>query len=150
MVDLLSAAGLMHAAGLAPPLQTPLACTRMPLCSGMLALSWGRDALGCHYALRHHHALRWAWNARAPPPPGCRPDYLATVDVDPESKTYQQVIARAPVPYTGDELHHSSERHNCFCLLFVVFVFLPACCFLLTVLLLRVPYIGDGLHHSLK
>ncbi len=34
------------------------------------------------------------------------PDYLATVDVDPASPTYSQVIARAPVPNIGDELHH--------------------------------------------
>lgn len=37
-----------------------------------------------------------------------RPDYLATVDVDPDSSTYGQVIARTPVPYNGDELHHTS------------------------------------------
>lgn len=35
-----------------------------------------------------------------------RPDYLATVDVDPDSKTYGQVVARLPTA-TGDELHHS-------------------------------------------
>jgi len=34
------------------------------------------------------------------------PDYLATVDVDPHSPTYSQVIHRTPVPYVGDELHH--------------------------------------------
>eukprot|EP00887_Chlorella_sp_A99_P006032 scaffold22.g6032.t1 len=45
-----------------------------------------------------------------PPPPSeiARPDYLATVDVDPDSSTYGQVIARTPVPYNGDELHHTS------------------------------------------
>jgi selenium-binding protein 1 len=36
-----------------------------------------------------------------------KPDYLATVDVDPESPTYSQVIHRLPMPYVGDELHHS-------------------------------------------
>eukprot|EP00775_Hariotina_reticulata_P012725 gene12725-12855_t len=36
-----------------------------------------------------------------------RPDYLATVDVDPESSTYSQVIHRLPMPHIGDELHHS-------------------------------------------
>ncbi|WIA29980.1 hypothetical protein OEZ86_000078 [Tetradesmus obliquus] len=36
-----------------------------------------------------------------------RPDYLATVDVDPDSSTYSQVIHRLPMPYVGDELHHS-------------------------------------------
>ncbi|KAL8184770.1 UNVERIFIED_CONTAM: Methanethiol oxidase [Gekko kuhli] len=35
------------------------------------------------------------------------PDYLATVDVDPESPTYCQVIHRLPMPYVNDELHHS-------------------------------------------
>jgi len=34
------------------------------------------------------------------------PDYLATVDVDPHSPTYSQVIHRLPTPYIGDELHH--------------------------------------------
>src|SRR5712691_6104712 len=34
------------------------------------------------------------------------PDYLATVDVDPASPTYSQVIHRTPMPSVGDELHH--------------------------------------------
>ena len=34
------------------------------------------------------------------------PDYLATIDVDPESPTYSQVIHRTPMPNIGDELHH--------------------------------------------
>lgn len=34
------------------------------------------------------------------------PDYLATVDVDPDSPTYSQVIHRTPMPQVGDELHH--------------------------------------------
>jgi selenium-binding protein 1 len=34
------------------------------------------------------------------------PDYLATIDVDPDSPTYSQVIHRLPMPYIGDELHH--------------------------------------------
>lgn len=34
------------------------------------------------------------------------PDYLATVDLDPESPTYSQVIHRLPMPNVGDELHH--------------------------------------------
>ncbi len=34
------------------------------------------------------------------------PDYLATVDVDPASPTYSQVICRTPMPNVGDELHH--------------------------------------------
>lgn len=36
-----------------------------------------------------------------------KPDYLATVDVDPESESYGQVVARTEMPQTGDELHHS-------------------------------------------
>ncbi|XP_077996711.1 methanethiol oxidase-like [Glandiceps talaboti] len=36
-----------------------------------------------------------------------KPDYLATVDVDPRSSTYSQVIHRLPMPYVGDELHHT-------------------------------------------
>ncbi len=35
-----------------------------------------------------------------------RPDYLATVDVDPQSTTYSRVIDRSPMPTVGDELHH--------------------------------------------
>jgi len=35
-----------------------------------------------------------------------RPDYLATVDVNPQSPTYSQVIHRLPMPNVGDELHH--------------------------------------------
>src|SRR5258708_39251352 len=34
------------------------------------------------------------------------PDYLATIDVDPASPTYSQVIYRTPMPNIGDELHH--------------------------------------------
>ena len=36
-----------------------------------------------------------------------KPDYLATVDVDPQSPTYSQVIHRLDMPNIGDELHHS-------------------------------------------
>ncbi|XP_047971653.1 selenium-binding protein 1-like isoform X2 [Salvia hispanica] len=36
-----------------------------------------------------------------------KPDYLATVDTDPNSPTYSKVIHRLPMPYLGDELHHS-------------------------------------------
>ncbi len=35
-----------------------------------------------------------------------KPDYLATVDVDPASKTYSKVIHRLKMPNVGDELHH--------------------------------------------
>ncbi|GAX80193.1 hypothetical protein CEUSTIGMA_g7631.t1 [Chlamydomonas eustigma] len=40
-------------------------------------------------------------------PDHSRPDYLVTVDSDPESKDYSKVIHRLPFPYKGDELHHS-------------------------------------------
>ena len=36
-----------------------------------------------------------------------KPDYMATVDVDPDSPTYCSVIARTEMPQIGDELHHS-------------------------------------------
>merc|ERR1712002_380882 len=36
-----------------------------------------------------------------------RPDYLATVDTDPASPTYSQVISRLHFPYLGDEIHHT-------------------------------------------
>lgn len=35
-----------------------------------------------------------------------KPDYLATIDLDPASKTYSQVIHRLAMPNVGDELHH--------------------------------------------
>lgn len=35
-----------------------------------------------------------------------KPDYLAVIDVDPDSKTYSQVIHRVKMPNVGDELHH--------------------------------------------
>jgi methanethiol oxidase len=35
-----------------------------------------------------------------------RPDFLATVDVDPDSPTYGSIVARTPMPGVGDELHH--------------------------------------------
>jgi hypothetical protein len=36
-----------------------------------------------------------------------KPDYLATIDADPESPTYSQVISRLEMPGIGDELHHT-------------------------------------------
>eukprot|EP00854_Cymbomonas_tetramitiformis_P006061 gene6061-7284_t len=36
-----------------------------------------------------------------------RADYLATVDADPSSEMYGQVIHRLAMPHIGDELHHS-------------------------------------------
>ncbi len=35
-----------------------------------------------------------------------KPDYLATVDVDPSSKTFGSVVNRLNMPNVGDELHH--------------------------------------------
>lgn len=35
-----------------------------------------------------------------------KPDYLATVDLDPHSASYSRVIHRLELPYVGDELHH--------------------------------------------
>jgi len=46
------------------------------------------------------------------------PDFLATVDVDPNSPTYCQIIHKLPMPNVGDELHHfgwhtCSSAHHC-------------------------------------
>lgn len=38
--------------------------------------------------------------------PARHPDYMATVDVDPSSPTYSQVVGRFSMPQIGDELHH--------------------------------------------
>ena len=35
-----------------------------------------------------------------------KPDYLATIDVDPQSPNYSKVIHRLEMPGIGDELHH--------------------------------------------
>ncbi len=35
-----------------------------------------------------------------------QPDYLATIDTDPDSSGYGKVIHRLPMPNIGDELHH--------------------------------------------
>jgi selenium-binding protein 1 len=34
------------------------------------------------------------------------PDFLATVDVNPDSPSYSRVVHSTPMPNTGDELHH--------------------------------------------
>jgi methanethiol oxidase len=34
------------------------------------------------------------------------PDFLAVVDVNPQSDTYSQIVHRTPMPGKGDELHH--------------------------------------------
>ncbi|KAH9319242.1 hypothetical protein KI387_021011, partial [Taxus chinensis] len=36
-----------------------------------------------------------------------KPDYLATIDVDPKSSSYSKIVHRLPVTHLGDELHHS-------------------------------------------
>lgn len=47
------------------------------------------------------------------------PDFIATVDVHPDSDRYGQIIHRTPMPSVGDELHHfgwetcSSSHHCC-------------------------------------
>lgn len=35
-----------------------------------------------------------------------KPDYLASIDTDPGSKTYSQIVHRLSMPHVGDELHH--------------------------------------------
>jgi selenium-binding protein 1 len=35
-----------------------------------------------------------------------KPDYLATVDLDPKSASFSRVIHRLDLPHVGDELHH--------------------------------------------
>ena len=34
------------------------------------------------------------------------PDFIAVVDVDPESSSYGEIVHRTPMPNVGDELHH--------------------------------------------
>src|SRR5919201_7076744 len=46
------------------------------------------------------------------------PDFIAVVDVNPESDTYSQIVHRTPMPNVGDELHHygwntCSSSHDC-------------------------------------
>jgi selenium-binding protein 1 len=46
------------------------------------------------------------------------PDFLAVVDVNPDSDTYSQIIHRTALPNVGDELHHfgwqaCSSAHSC-------------------------------------
>src|SRR6204780_5540027 len=35
-----------------------------------------------------------------------KPDFIAVVDVDPESSTYGEIVGRTDMPNVGDELHH--------------------------------------------
>ncbi|QKR00623.1 selenium-binding protein [Metallosphaera tengchongensis] len=35
-----------------------------------------------------------------------KPDYVAVIDVNPNSPTYSQVVGKVQLPYVGDELHH--------------------------------------------
>src|SRR5687767_13869963 len=46
------------------------------------------------------------------------PDFMAVVDVNPESDTYSRIVHRTPMPKVGDELHHygwdtCSSAHDC-------------------------------------
>src|SRR3954468_19202598 len=46
------------------------------------------------------------------------PDFLAVVDVNPDSETYSRIIHRTSMPNVGDELHHfgwqtCSSAHDC-------------------------------------
>ncbi|XP_010182066.1 PREDICTED: selenium-binding protein 1-like, partial [Mesitornis unicolor] len=43
------------------------------------------------------------------------PDYLATIDINPRSPYYCQVIYRLPMPNRKDELHSSGWSTNCTC-----------------------------------
>ena len=78
---------------------------------GTVALAPGRSTAGPGYAspaeaikgprekLLHVIALYGGTGVR-------KPDYLATVDVDPKSPNYSKVIHRLPMPHVDDELHH--------------------------------------------
>lgn len=35
-----------------------------------------------------------------------RPDFIAVVDVNPNSETYSKIVHKVELPYTNDELHH--------------------------------------------
>jgi selenium-binding protein 1 len=39
-----------------------------------------------------------------------KPDYVATIDADPQSPTYSKVISRLEMPGIGDELHHMGRN----------------------------------------
>ena len=41
-----------------------------------------------------------------------KPDYLATVDVDPESPTYSQVIHRLEMPGIGDQYPQPAQSNR--------------------------------------
>ncbi len=44
------------------------------------------------------------------------PDAIAVVDVDPDSKTYSQIVGTVTMPNVGDELHHFGWNACCSCL----------------------------------
>lgn len=50
------------------------------------------------------YAETWGWSAGTGKN---KPDYLATVDVDPDSSAYSKVVHRTVVNHLNDELHHS-------------------------------------------
>ena len=43
-----------------------------------------------------------------------QPDYLCTIDSDPDSATYSEVIHRLEMPGIGDELHHMNRVETLF------------------------------------
>ena len=51
-------------------------------------------------------AEKLAYVAMLNPTPKSGPDAMGVVDVDSESKSYGQMVGRADMPNTGDELHH--------------------------------------------
>lgn len=61
----------------------------------------------CGYVCRRHRVMLTAITLMFVGTGKEKPDYLATVDTDPNSPTYSKVIHRLPMPYLNDELHHS-------------------------------------------
>lgn len=45
-----------------------------------------------------------------PPVVAGKPDMLATIDANPQSDTYSQIINRLYFPHVDDELHHSGRK----------------------------------------
>ena len=72
-----------------------------------VTVSWNNFFCPWHHAIFFFYVANFLWVLFNTGTGREKPDYLATVDVDPSSKTYTKVIHRLPVPYVGDELHHS-------------------------------------------
>lgn len=89
--------------------------TAAAISAGGWATSWAHDD---HQAACHPTYASPAEAMKSPPErfafvtatynrtPTDAPDYLASVDVDPQSPTYSQVVSRVEMPTPGDELHH--------------------------------------------